>query len=109
MSVINHDAKSLLQQVRVHEFVEVSSERWLVMQQHCHGVERLEAKIHELRLLMLHGEDHNEHDVLEILLVQTKEPLSAMLNDVHHEREEALAEVRIELEIIFYDCKGTLT
>lgn len=34
---------------------------------------------------MLHGEDHNEHDVLEILLVQTKEPLSAMLYDVHHE------------------------
>lgn len=69
MPVINHDAESFLQQVRVHEFVEVCGERWLVVQQHCHCMERLEAKIHELRLLMLHGEDHNEHDVLEILLV----------------------------------------
>ena len=74
------------------------------MQQHCHCVERLEAKIHELGLLVLHGEDDDEHHVLEILLIETEEPLSAVLDDVHHEREKAFTEVRIELEVFLHHC-----
>ena len=69
-------------------------------------MKRLQPKVHELWLLMLHGKDYDEHDVLEMLLVHAEEASCAVLDNVHHKGEEALAEVSVELEVIFHDGKS---
>ena len=49
---------------------------------------------------MLHGEDHDQNDVLEGGLLQVEHTLSAVLDHVHDESEEAFAEVWVELKLI---------
>ena len=58
---------------------------------------------------MPHCEDNDHHDVLENSLIQAEKTLSAVLDDVHHESEQACAEVRVKLEFILYDFKCTST
>jgi len=55
---------------------------------------------------VLHGEDHNQHYIVEGLLVQTEQSLRAVLNNVHYKAEEALAEVWVQLEVIFDDLES---
>ena len=49
---------------------------------------------------MLHGEDHAHNYVAEDLLIEAEHALRAVLDDVHHESEETLPEVWVELEFV---------
>ena len=84
MPVVNHHGKCLPEYLRVHNFVEFGCELGLLFKDDSHSVHRLEAKVHELGLLVLHGEDDDQHDVLECLLVQCEKALGAVLDHIHH-------------------------
>ena len=69
----------------------------------------LKAKIHEFRLLVLHGEDDNEHDVVEDRLIKIEQTLSAVLNHVHNKCKETLSEVGVQLELVLNHDKSACT
>lgn len=87
MTIVDHHSQSLSQYLNVHLLVELSGQLGEIFQDNGDCVDRLEAQIHELGLLMLHREDHNHHDVVEHGLFQFKETLCAVFDYIHDEGE----------------------
>jgi len=58
---------------------------------------------------VLHGENDDENNVLEVLLVHAEQSLRAVFNHVHHKSEETSSEIWVELKFILDNSKRRST
>ena len=105
--VVNHDGERFSEDLHVHELVEVCGQVRVVFEDNGHGVHGLQAQVHQLGLFVLHGEYDDKNDVVERGLLQVEQTLRAVLDYVHYEVEEALSEVRVQLELVLHHGKCT--
>ena len=70
VAVIDHYGESFSKQLCKHKFVEFCGQNRLILDDYSNCMHWLKAEVHELRFLMLHGKNYDEHYVLKHLLLE---------------------------------------